>query len=82
MIKRCANCAQEFKTKDSRQKNCSQPCANVGRTAWRPQPSTVILPPPRADLPPPEELPAPYAKRVFDMWLALTGEDDARPRIA
>lgn len=31
-------------------------------------------------LPPPEELPAPYAKRVHDMWVALT--EGAPTRIA
>ena len=34
-------------------------------------------------LPPPEELPAPYAKRVYEMWLSLTGGGrDAPTRIA
>lgn len=33
-------------------------------------------------LPPPEELPAPYAKRVYEMWLSLTGGRDAPTRIA
>lgn len=82
MIKQCAACGKSFPTKDSRQKNCSKLCANVSRAAWRPRPSTVTLPPPRADLPPPEELPAPYAKRVYDMWVSLLGDDDTRTRIA
>jgi hypothetical protein len=34
------------------------------------------------DLPPPEELPAPYAKRVYDMWAALTGDGEVATRIA
>jgi len=33
-------------------------------------------------LPPPEELPAPYAKRVYDMWRRLIEDTDVRTRIA
>jgi hypothetical protein len=39
-------------------------------------------PEPRRDLPAPEDLPAPYAKRVYDMWSLLTGAGDAYTRIA
>jgi hypothetical protein len=38
--------------------------------------------PTETTLPPPEELPAPYAKRVYDMWAALIGEKDSVTRIA
>jgi hypothetical protein len=34
------------------------------------------------ELPPPEELPAPYAKRVHDMWATLVGGDSAPTRVA
>ena len=33
-------------------------------------------------LPPPEELPAPYAKRVYDMWVSLTGDRSSIFRVA
>ena len=36
----------------------------------------------RRDLPAPEDLPAPYAKRVYDMWSLLTGAGDTYTRIA
>lgn len=93
MIKNCENCDKQFNTKDSRQKSCSKSCADVRRALWgKLKLSTVktgriqsktpnYSQPPRADLPLPEELPAPYAKRVHDMWAALTG-GDAPTRIA
>lgn len=93
MIKKCENCLQDFKTKDSRQKSCSKTCADVRRKAWKPAFNMAvesgrfrsnrpnIANTPKPDLPPPEELPAPYAKRVHDMWAALT-DGDAPTRIA
>lgn len=88
MIKNCSNCAKPFNTKDSRQQSCSKSCADVRRSknAWKPlqavQPAVTEVSIRRTlgDLPPPEELPAPYAKRVHDMWAALIG--DAPTRIA
>lgn len=92
MFKTCVNCQKTFKTRDSRQKSCSNKCADVRRAQWRPynkntetgrldssKPNISNLP--KYDLPPPEELPAPYAKRVHDMWAALT-DGDAPTRIA
>lgn len=92
MIKNCSNpnCNKPFKTKDSRQKSCSKTCADVRRStnAWKPSSASdphriAILPPPPVArptqvLPPPEELPAPYAKRVHDMWAALVGDGPTR----
>lgn len=92
MIKNCSNCNHPFKTKDSRQKSCSSICADILRSknAWKStkpvEARNAILPPappapiarPVMALPPPEELPAPYAKRVHDMWAALTGEAPTR----
>lgn len=95
MYKTCINCEKTYKTKDSRQQSCSKSCADVRRVqnAWKPDgkelsgttwtvPSVmdVARPMSREVLPPPEELPAPYAKRVYDMWSALIG--DAPTRIA
>ena len=91
MIKNCANpkCNKSFTTKDSRQQSCSKTCADVRRStnAWKPK-TTVALQPevPKVSivrhtlgsLPPPEELPAPYAKRVHDMWAALVGDGPTR----
>lgn len=93
MIKTCAVCVTNFKTKDSRQKTCSQACANISRSRSSsrgpmesPLPgSEDISEPIRAAgdcLPPPEELPAPYAKRVYDMWRRLIEDTDVRTRIA
>lgn len=88
MTKTCLHCSESFTTKDSRQKTCSRSCAIKYRTANLAskqddsanhkfvQPSIVKVD--RASLPPPEELPAPYAKRVHDMWAALTGESPVR----
>lgn len=77
MVKTCENCQQQFKTKDSRQKSCSNACAAIRRAAWKATKSVAPLLPKEVatpTLPPPEELPAPYAKRVYDMWVALTEE--------
>lgn len=85
MIKQCAHCSTVFNTYDSRRKACTQTCANVLRKAnSRPKHYNVVNEPkvePKRELPPPEELPAPYAKRVYDMWAALIGAD-APVRIA
>lgn len=84
MIKNCSNCDKPFKTKDSRQKSCSKTCADVRRShnAWKfqpaQQPAVTKVRHSLDSLPPPEELPAPYAKRVHDMWAALTGEAPTR----
>lgn len=85
MIKECVVCSEKFHTKDSRQKNCSQTCANISRSLWnkvykeetQQQPPVAVR-----DLPPPEDLPAPYAKRVYDMWRKLIEDTDVRTRIA
>lgn len=84
MIKNCSNCQTKFKTKDSRQQSCSKACADVRRSknAWKPstaiKPEVSIARPSLGSLPPPEELPAVYAKRVHDMWAALVGEAPTR----
>ena len=87
MIKNCSNCNKPFKTKDARQQSCSKTCADIRRSknAWKPQstrqtPEVAVVRHNSGNLPPPEELPAPYAKRVHDMWAALIG--DAPTRIA
>lgn len=82
MIKTCSNCNKQFKTHDSRQSSCSKPCADVRRSknAWRPK-AQQAKDGQHQDLrylPPPEELPAPYAKRVHDMWEALIGNAPTR----
>lgn len=95
MQKQCVQCKKSYRTRDSRQKNCSKACADVSRAQWKAQTqeqSTIALYDdqvmfvPVTDiskhLPPPEELPAPYAKRVYDMWSGLIGEEDVRTRIA
>jgi hypothetical protein len=89
MLKSCKVCTKEFTTKDSRQKTCGKVCANQSRKSWR-RNKTVnqnSLKPVRpivstVQLPDPEDLPAPYAKRVADMWLSLVGEDHYTTRIA
>jgi endogenous inhibitor of DNA gyrase (YacG/DUF329 family) len=89
MIKNCLYCVNDFKTKDSRQKFCSKKCADVNRganvkKALAKHTEVPIVPPVTItkSLPPPEELPAPYAKRVHDMWATLIGELDNPTRIA
>lgn len=88
MTKTCATCKEPFQTKDSRQKSCSKTCADTQRTLWKPErtqglPSTPRVSPLRAtELPSPEDLPAPYAKRVHDMWASLIGDADSPTRIA
>lgn len=94
MIKTCENCKTTFKTNDSRRKACSNACGNVLRKTTQlvskdSHPSVPNLtklapftPPSAVNLPPPEELPAPYAKRVHDMWAALTSNGDMPTRIA
>lgn len=87
MLKTCVQCEAQFKTKDSRRKTCSRLCAKFYRLANPVAASTdntrTVVPTivkVEKSLPPPEELPAPYAKRVHDMWAALVG--DAPVRIA
>ena len=77
MNKQCANCTKVFKTKDSRQKSCSKPCADKRRVvnASRSSPSEKES---SYDLPPVEDLPAPYVKQVHDMWEALIGNKPTR----
>lgn len=92
MIKVCENCQAAYKTKDTRQKTCGKACASIRQknTTRKAMVRTdaVIVSAVRApaaslfDLPPPEELPAPYAKRVYDMWAALTGDGEVATRIA
>jgi len=92
MLKICENCQAPYKSKDRRQKTCSKACGAIKRKSTPRKitmsTSSVVVSsarPPSAslfDLPPPEELPAPYAKRVHDMWAALTGNGDITTRIA
>lgn len=83
MIKTCSNCNKQFKTRDSRQSSCSKACADICRSknAWRPKLQPEVAKAQNLSLrylPPPEELPAPYAKRVHDMWEALIGNAPTR----
>lgn len=88
MQKTCENCAKVFNTKDARQKTCGKSCADVRRSKVQVKSAKELLPklavthPLRVELPPPEELPAPYAKRVYDMWATLVGTGDVPTRIA
>lgn len=92
MLKVCENCKQPFKTHDSRRKACSNTCGNILRKTTQlktsePAPvkssrTDALFSIVSTNLPPPEELPAPYAKRVHDMWAALTGNGDVPTRIA
>ena len=51
--------------------------------APQPAPVKIVEQVTTMKLPPPEELPAPYAKRVHDMWAALVGSSKDTPtRIA
>lgn len=84
MRKTCENCKIEFSTADSRRKSCSKSCADARRKVnWKQgtEINSVALST-KPELPPPEELPAPYAKRVHDMWAALVGGSDTPTRIA
>lgn len=91
MQKICENCNTAFQTKDSRQKSCGKTCADRRRKInWKSSATAVHTsvevvgrtPDVRRDLPAPEELPAPYAKRVYDMWSLLVGAGDMQTRIA
>ena len=87
MQKVCENCKASFSTRDSRQKTCGKVCADARRKVnYLPgsNSNSIAMPVKQAklELPPPEELPAPYAKRVYDMWAALTGAGDSPTRIA
>lgn len=70
-------------------------CENARKKAWadRDKTSTKLtsiiakLPKPlidnnNKDLPEPDQLPAPYAKRVYEMWRSLIGESNSVVRIA
>lgn len=80
MQKECQNCQRPYSTKDSRQVTCSIECSLARRkVVGKPTSTHIVVRPIQNDefresvlLPPPEELPAPYAKRVHDMWVALT----------
>ncbi|NBU69890.1 MAG: hypothetical protein EBS53_00280 [Bacteroidetes bacterium] len=82
MKKACKACETVFLTFDSRRKFCSKECGYLGRgksaSPGDLQGSSVA----KLSLPPPEELPAPYAKRVHDMWATLVGNSDSATRIA
>ncbi len=89
MVKSCKICSKDFQTKDSRQKTCSKLCANESRKIWVKSNSggsaNIVTVRPivsMRQLPDPEDLPAPYAKRVSDMWLSLVGQDEYTTRIA
>ena len=75
-MKQCPNCNSSFKTKDSRQKTCSKTCAKARADVRRAPIETASF-----KLPEPEDLPAPYAKRVHDMWAALV-DGNSHTRIA
>ena len=84
MIKPCENCQTEFETFDARMKSCSATCANALRKRNARRRVVPLTPTDAAvmTLPPPEELPAPYAKRVHDMWVSLTSGTGLPTRIA
>lgn len=84
--KQCPNCQSSFSSKDRRQTTCSIECSKSWRKKNPPMPEVVSkLPQPldtNTDLPPPDQLPAPYAKRVYEMWRSLVGESTGPQRIA
>lgn len=80
MKKACKRCKTVFQTNDSRRKFCSKECCYLGRSKVALVDSSQIAS--KFELPPPEELPAPYAKRVHDMWATLVGNLDVATRIA
>lgn len=83
--KECLQCSEEYTCKAREQKYCSVECFRASRcpvtdelNQEKAQDTTL-----RMDaLPPPEELPAPYAKRVYDMWLSLISNSKTTTRIA
>ena len=89
MRKACPVCNCAFSTYDARQKTCSKPCADSSRALnarnqYVAEPVEAVTEKAllsASDLPNPEDLPAPYAKRVYDMWVALTGGSSSK-RIA
>lgn len=83
MQKQCENCKETFSTKDSRRKTCGKTCGDVNRRLWKRTTERPLVTSTRpGSLPAPEELPAPYAKRVHDMWAALVGDGTVPTRIA
>jgi len=81
MQKVCEYCDKPYKTKDSRQQTCGlSACMAEHRLYRRQSVEIAVIEVPRTSqahsyqaspLPDPEELPAPYAKRVHDMWADL-----------
>lgn len=85
MINQCVNCTKTFKTNERRTKTCSKTCADARRSLSQKAGKLISIEAEpvslKYQLPPPEELPAPYAKRVHDLWVSLVG-DGAPTRIA
>lgn len=83
MRKICENCKIEYSTTDSRRKTCGKSCADARRKInWSHRKDLTLPTVGKSDLPAPEDLPAPYAKRVHDMWAALVGNGELPTRIA
>ncbi len=84
-VKECPKCKDSFEAKDKRKVYCSQECFQ-SRELFKASPPLVDKLPfkfeQKLDLPDPDQLPAPYAKRVYDMWRMLIGEANVPTRIA
>lgn len=80
----CANVQRKIK-QQVRNKTVS-PAKHLRTVALPPPPEPVYGAKPSSEvtaqtyvLPPPEELPAPYAKRVYEMWLSLINNERSTP---
>jgi hypothetical protein len=87
VLKTCTKCKQQkelteftFRVNRGKHEAACKVCENLRKSKSSPflAPKVPLIVPFKAeqssDLPEPELLPAPYAKRVYEMWKSLVGE--------
>jgi hypothetical protein len=88
MDKNCAQCGRVFTAplRHPEKKTCSKVCYKDLQSSSKRKTLVAQTVAPKlfdiSNLPKPEDLPAPYAKRVHDMWESLTTSGNVPTRIA